>query len=73
MAKSISIVVDNDVYKLLKSRAKKEMFTVRELVEDIVRRSMLSYKGGKRTTFKIDDKLVGAFSRERRGRRRKKR
>ncbi len=34
---------------------------------------MISYKGGVRRPLKIDDKLVAVFSRDRRGRKRKKR
>ena len=67
-----TIDVDKDMLRDLKKRADDNYFSVSELIEDIVRRSMLTYKRPKRTSFKVDDRLVGAFSRERRGRKRKK-
>lgn len=69
----ISVEFDDDVYKALGRRAEKNFLSVKEMIEDIVRRSMVNYVGGpKRVRFKVDDKLVEAFSRERRGRKRKK-
>ena len=65
----LTINLDDEEVKILKKRAKKNILTVKEQVEDIVRRSCLSYKktsGYK--SIKVDDKLVGIFSRERRGR-----
>ena len=73
MAKSLILKVDSDLYRALKKRADTEYLDVEGLVEDIIRRSMLSYK--KRATStnpKIDDRLVGIFSRSRRGRKKKK-
>lgn len=68
------IDVDEPILKGLKKRAKQNMLSVREMVEDIVRRSMVSWVGGsRRRGFKIDDRLVAAFSRDRRGRKKKKR
>lgn len=70
---SLTIVLNEDVMKLLKKRADENLLSEREQVEDIIRRSMLSYKKSSgANTIKIDDKLVSAFSRERRGRKRKK-
>jgi hypothetical protein len=68
MKSTVNIRLDNDMLKLLKKRAKSEFLRVEELIEDIVRRSMVSYVGKPKTGFKVDDKLVGMFSRERRGR-----
>lgn len=64
----LTIDIDDSIMKVLKKRAKQNMLSIREMAEDIVRRSMVSWVGGpRRRSFKIDDKLVGAFSRERRG------
>ncbi|MBI3334133.1 ribbon-helix-helix protein, CopG family [Candidatus Pacearchaeota archaeon] len=71
MSKTISITLGDDLYKKLKSRAEKQYLEVSELIEDIVRRSMLSYKKISAATRKVDDALIPVFSRERR--RRKKR
>ncbi|MEM4271654.1 MAG: hypothetical protein QXD13_01010 [Candidatus Pacearchaeota archaeon] len=67
----IVIYLPNDLLKMIEKRAKKNMLTLPEQIEDILRRSCLSMK---RKSFaspsKIDDLLVSIFSRERRGRRR---
>ena len=68
----ISISLDEEEVKILRRRAKKNLLTLREQVEDIVRRSCVSSKGTGRSRFKSDDKLVGIFSRERRRKRTKK-
>lgn len=53
---------------LLEKRAKKNLMSVRELVDDIVRRSMVYYKKNKgKSTDKFDDALIGVFSRARQG------
>jgi len=70
--KSITIRLGDELYEEIKKRAKKNYLSVPELIEDIVRRSMISYKGGIRRPIKIDDKLVAIFSRERRGRKKRK-
>jgi len=69
--KTIHVRFRPDLMKELERRAKRSYVTVTELVEDIVRRSMMSYIGGTRRRFKIDDKLVAIFSREKRGRKKK--
>ena len=66
MEKTISITLDSEALKILEKRAKKSFMTVNELVEDIVRRSVISYKGGKKPV-KVDDRLVAIFSRQRKG------
>ena len=67
----VSIELDSKLHVALKKRADKNFLSVIEMIENIVRRSMVNYTGGsKRRRFKVDDKLIGAFSRERRGRRR---
>lgn len=64
---SITAEVDEEVAEALEKRAKKEMLTLRELVSDILRRSVLSYKGGKSEDEKIDDKFITYFSRKKTG------
>jgi len=69
----VSIRLDDKLYNALKKRADKNFLSLIEMVENIVRRSMVNYTGGaKRRSFKADDKLIEVFSRERRGRRRKR-
>ena len=69
---SISLRFDSEIFDLIEKRAKKEFLSVRELIEDIIRRSIISWRGkaGNRR-IKVDDTLVELFSRE--GRNRKKR
>ena len=69
----ITIEITDDEQRILKKRADKNYFSLKEQVEDIVRRSCISTKKSQGyRKIKIDDKLVGIFSRERRGRKRKK-
>lgn len=60
---SITIWLDNDVIGLLEKRAKKNMFTIQEQIEDIVRRSIINQKHILNKE-KLDDMLVGLFSRK---------
>ena len=69
---SISINIEKDLFSVVKKRAKKNYLSIQELIEDIIRRSMLSYAKRSKNGPKVDDKLVGIFSRERRGRKKKK-
>jgi len=69
---NITVSIDEDAKKVLEKRAKKNMFTLREQVEDIIRRSAINTKTGTKSSIKVDDKLVHVFSREIRGRKRKK-
>jgi len=70
----ITINIDENEEKILKKRAKKNLFSLREQVEDIVRRSCIRSKTGKGySPIKCDDKLVRIFSRDKRGRKKKKR
>jgi hypothetical protein len=68
----ISIMIDAGEEKILKKRAKKNLFSLREQIEDIIRRSCVTYKGGGPKKIKVDDKLVAIFSREKRGKKKKK-
>ena len=67
----ITIEFDEKVLKKLKARAGKNLLSVREQIEDIVRRSTVNFGSAVRR-IKIDDRLVSIFSRQRSGRKRKK-
>ncbi len=69
----ITISIDEDVKKIISKRAKKNLLTLREQIEDILRKSAVRTKTSSNyKTIKVDDKLVSAFSREKRGRKPKK-
>ena len=69
---SVTINIDEKVKKILEKRAEKNLLSLREQIEDILRRSAVNYKSGTSTAIKVDDKLVEVFSREKRGKKRKK-
>ena len=72
MNKSVNLRLDSLLYNELEKRAKKEFLQVDELIEDIIRRSMLTYKRGIASgDKKEDDKIIGICSRSKRGRKRK--
>ena len=60
---SVTIWLDSEIIKLLEKRAKKNMLNVNEQVEDIVRRSVANQKPSAKKE-KLDDMLVGLFSRK---------
>jgi len=66
----ITIELDDKEVSLLKKRAKENLLTLKEQIHDIVRRSLASYKKGPRA-FHFDDKLIGIFSRQKSGRKKK--
>jgi len=59
----VCIFLSQEVLSKLESRAKKNMFTLSEQIEDILRRSCIGLKKTK-TEEKLDDKLVSLFSRK---------
>lgn len=70
---SISITIDDEEKKILEKRAKKNLMSLREQIQDIIRRSCVnSRKKSSAPNDKVDDKLVSIFSRTRRGRKPKK-
>ena len=70
---SITINIDEDVKKIISRRAKKNLLSLREQIGDILRRSAVNTaKTQGYKSIKIDDRLVHAFSREKRGRKKKK-
>jgi hypothetical protein len=70
---SITIFLDDELRTALEKRAKKNMLTLPEQVEDILRRSTLNQKLKKSVPDeKLDDKLIGLFSRKNVGQKTKK-
>ena len=67
----LTINLEDEEIKILEKRAKKNFLTLREQVEDIIRRSCIMSSKGSYTPLKVDDKLVAMFSREKRGRKKK--
>ena len=66
MKKSVTIQLEEEVFKILKKRSKKKFLTVKELIEDTIRRSTISYKKRRRPV-KVDDRLVAIFSKQNKG------
>jgi len=69
---SITIHLDEDVLKVIEKRAKKNMLTPTEQIEDIVRRSCVNTKKSAEVEDKVDDLFLRLFSRKRSGRPRKR-
>lgn len=67
----INIFLDSDVLKILDKRAKKNMLTLSEQIEDILRRSCLNLKKVDKEGDKLDDMFIKIFSRKSSGRPRK--
>ena len=69
---NITITLSDEEKKIIKKRADKNYFSLKEQIEDIVRRSCIfAKKRAGMKQIKVDDRLVGIFSRQRRGRKRK--
>ncbi len=69
---TITISIDEEVKKVLIKRAKKNMLSLREQAEEIIRQSAVRTKSGTgNSQIKIDDRLVEVFSRQKKGRKRK--
>ncbi len=68
----ITIKIGDEEASILRRRAKKNMLNLREQVEDIVRRSCVNAKKITTSKTKSDDRLVDIFSRDKRGKSRKK-
>jgi hypothetical protein len=69
---NVTISLDDEIKEILEKRAKRNLFTLKEQIEDILRKSAVRTKTGSQTSrFKIDDTLVDIFSRQRSGRKRK--
>lgn len=59
----VCVFLDSEILGLIERRAKKNMFTMSEQIEDILRRSCISMRKPKLGKEKIDDLLVSIFSR----------
>ena len=69
---TVTISIDAEVQKVIGKRAKKNMLTIKEQIEEIVRQSAVRTKSGSTIEgIKADDRLVEIFSRYKRGRKRK--
>jgi len=64
----VCLFLSDDLLNILEKRAKKNMQTISEQIEEIIRKSCVTYKGGTSPSEKLDDSLVGLFSRKRTGR-----
>ena len=62
----VSIYLDSKVLHIIEKRAKKNMLSISEQVEDIVRRSVVNASAKGPKPEKLDDLLVSLFSRKRR-------
>jgi len=60
---SVTIQLDDKVRKELEKRAKKELLDLDDLINEILRRSVISYKKGIPTD-NIDDKFLSYFTRK---------
>ena len=61
----VSVYLDDPILKVIEKRAKKNLLSVSEQIEDIVRRSAVNQKKT-RVDEKLDDMLVSLFSRRKR-------
>ncbi len=69
----ISIQLDEKEIKLLKKRAEKNLLTLNEQIEDIIRRSCVNASSKTAPLdAECDDKLVSIFSRQKKGNKRRK-
>ena len=70
----VTLFLDTEVLELLEKRADKNMFTISEQIEDILRRSTISQKNKKKSVYdeKLDDTLLSVFSRKNTGPKKKK-
>ena len=72
MVKAISIQLSDEEIKILTRKAEKNLLSLKEQIEDIIRLSVLRTKKKPLSQQKIDDTLVSIFSREKKGRKRRK-
>ena len=65
MAKTtITFQIENKVKEVLQRRAKRELISLNDLISDILRRSVLSYKGPFSSRDKVDDAFISYFTRK---------
>ncbi len=71
MKNQVCVFLSDEILKTLEKRSKKNLFTVSEQIEDILRRSCARGSQSSQKE-KLDDNLVAIFSRSNRGRKSKK-
>ena len=69
----LTINLDEEEQEILEKRAKKNLLSLTEQVEDIIRRSCVNTGKSSASQIKVDDKIVHIISREKKGRKPKKR
>jgi len=69
---SISIFIDDEEKKILEKRAKGNLMTLREQIENIIRRSCVRTNKNYVPKDPCNDKLVKIFSKQNKGRKPKK-
>lgn len=62
----VCVYLDSSVVKLIEKRANRNMMTISEQIEDIIRRSAVNLKNSPPKQEKLDDMLITLFSRKRR-------
>ena len=66
---TITIRIEEEIQKIIGKRAKKNLLTIKEQIEEIIRQSAVRSKSGTSpSSFKIDDRLVEVFSRHKKKR-----
>ena len=70
---TITISIDAEIQKIIGKRAKKNLLTIKEQVEEIIRQSAVRTKSGtgSAVSLKTDDRLVEVFSRHKKGRKKR--
>lgn len=68
---TLTIDLNQEEMNILRKKAKKNLLSPREMAEDIIRRSCIRSMKKTYQEPKIDDKLVGIFSRQKRGKSKK--
>jgi hypothetical protein len=67
---NITVNISDAVKKKLEKRAKRELLSLEQLISEILRRSVLSYKGSS-SSDNVDDKFITFFSRKSNGKNKK--
>ena len=60
----VSVFLDSKLLKIIERRADKNMLTINEQIEDILRRSTLNMRKKTPQEEKVDDKFITYFSRK---------
>src|SRR3989344_5564572 len=60
----VNLFLSTDILKVIEKRAKRNLFTISEQIEDILRRSCVRVKNDRQNREKLDDMLVSFFSRK---------